>query len=73
MNKMENSELAAYPRDRDGFSKGMTKRERFTMAAMQGLLSNSAYDEYGATQLSKEAISYADSQLKELEIKPNAV
>ena len=52
--------------------KGLTKRETFAMAAMQGLLS-SASDEIGqwahggADNVAREAVSMADELLKELE------
>ena len=44
---------------------GLTKREAFAMAAMQGLIANSALR--GSTEeCSKSAVDYADSLLKEL-------
>jgi hypothetical protein len=49
----------------DRITIGLTKREAFAMAAMQGLIANSALR--GSTEeCSKSAVDYADSLLKEL-------
>jgi len=48
--------------------KGLTKREEFAMAAMQGLLAGAMTDyKYHFTDLPKEAVSMADAVLEELE------
>ena len=43
---------------------GLTKREMFAMAAMQGILSNPRYT---YEQLARHAVNYADALLAELE------
>lgn len=46
---------------------GLTKREKFAMAAMQGILSNPALVEVVDTAwVSKESINQADALLKQL-------
>lgn len=47
---------------------GLTKREMFAMAAMQGLCANSiAGSHHGFKELTSEAVTYADALLAELE------
>lgn len=46
---------------------GLTKREMFAMAAMQGILSN-PNDRYTYDQLAGHAVNYADALLAELEV-----
>lgn len=47
---------------------GLTKREMFAMAAMQGLCANSIVgSHYHTDKLSKYAVMYADALLAELE------
>lgn len=50
----------------DKFSIGMTKREQFAMAAMQGMLSNSSMS-YDFDGMAHDALVYADALLAELE------
>ena len=51
--------------DNTPLTSGLSKREAFAMAAMQGLIANSALR--GSTEeCSKSAVDYADSLLKEL-------
>lgn len=81
---MKNANKSAYPVDKqtndeieEGFwhvhGYGLTKRERFAMAAMQGFLSAGQTDTpnyQGAMRykgLAKESIRYADELFKELE------
>ena len=45
---------------------GLTKRETFAMAAMQGLLSNSA-GKYTYNEMAERAVNCADRLLEELE------
>lgn len=45
---------------------GLTKREMFAMAAMQGILSNSS-DRYTYAQLAGHAVAHADAILSALE------
>lgn len=45
---------------------GLTKRETFAMAAMQGILSN-ANDRYTYEQLAGHAVAHADALLEKLE------
>lgn len=46
---------------------GLTKRERFAMAAMQGLLANEAWEQgHVPRQTAIEAVECADELLKEL-------
>lgn len=76
----ENKDLPAYPlngvkyQDELGRGvafadyKGLTKREMFAMAAMQGLCANSNPGSHHSFQnLCAEAIAYADELLKQLE------
>ncbi len=48
------------------FTPGMTKREAFTMAAMQGCLANSADGGYSTSALPKFAVDLADRALNAL-------
>jgi len=72
---MSNSNECAYPVLETeigiNFHAGLTKREAFAMAAMQGLLanseSNSWSEEQWYEQFSKQAVNHADALLKELE------
>lgn len=65
---MSNGSESAYPTMRSevgGFAPGLTKRERFAMAAMQGLCANGNVQEdmlYAPT-----AVTLADQLLAELE------
>ena len=52
--------------DWNGFYHGLTKREMFAVAAMQGILSNSN-DRYTYEQLAGHAVAQADALLSELE------
>lgn len=47
-------------------SGGLTVREAFIMAAMQGLLANSLFS-YGAERLAKDSIEFADATLAAME------
>lgn len=48
---------------------GLTKREMFAMAAMQGLCGNSTPGSHHIPEnLAKEAVQYADELLKQLEL-----
>lgn len=46
---------------------GLTKREMFAMAAMQGLLAKHGDDDYPAESIASYAINHADALLAELE------
>lgn len=46
---------------------GLTKREQFAMAAMQGLLSKHGYDDYKAESIAEYTVNQADALLAELE------
>jgi hypothetical protein len=46
---------------------GLTKREEFTKAAMQGLAANGQYSMNTAAGIANEAIQIADATLAELE------
>jgi len=46
---------------------GMTKREAFTLAAMQGLCAKSAIDDWMPTDYGEEAVLRADAPLTALE------
>ena len=52
--------------DWNGFYHGLTKRDMFAVAAMQGILSNSN-DRYTYEQLAGQADAQADALLSELE------
>jgi|TARA_R100000027_G_scaffold67691_1_gene67819 hypothetical protein len=78
--KIKNGDMPAMPLDyqhhntrgdyvKKGLS-GLTKREQFAMAAMQGILSNPYWNEYGEytpDAVSKSATEYADALLEQLE------
>jgi hypothetical protein len=46
---------------------GLTKREQFAMAAMQGLLAKHGDDDYTPSQIASYAVERADALLAELE------
>tara|TARA_R110000851_G_scaffold160243_1_gene303456 strand:- start:2497 stop:2730 length:234 start_codon:yes stop_codon:yes gene_type:complete len=54
----------------DVIQTGLTKREAFAMAAMQGILANSEPNSWSEEQwysnFSKQAVNHADALLKEL-------
>jgi hypothetical protein len=58
--------------DNNPLCSGMSKREAFAMAAMQGLLSNSEPKSWSDSQyydqISKQAVNHADKLLKELSL-----
>ena len=69
---MKNSHLPAHPIELSGFGLyapeahyGLTKREMFAMAAMQGILTRSANTDRSA--IACYAVEYADALLAELE------
>lgn len=70
---MNNADEPAYPLPEYPRANGMSKRERFAMAVLQGFLSAGQTDTpnfQGAMRykgLAKESIRYADELLKELE------
>ena len=70
---MKNADLPAMPIELNGFGQyapeahtGLTKREMFAMAAMQGICSN-PNDRYTYEQLAGHAVKHADALLAELE------
>ena len=70
---MTNADMPAMPIELNGFRKcaqesytGLTKREMFAMAAMQGICANSS-DRYTYEQLAGHAVAHADALLKQLE------
>ena len=70
---MKNSDMPAMPIEINGFGQyapeaftGLTKREMFAMAAMNGIMSNSN-DRYTYEQLAWHAVAQADALLSELE------
>lgn len=66
---IKNGDLPAMPVKHDGVCSagdGLSKRERFAMAAMQGLRSCTA-EVYLASDLARHAVEYADALLAELE------
>ena len=82
---MDNGNLPAHPLTGDAYldlnggamaegsfepGMGMTKREAFAMAAMQGLLANSEPTSWSDSQyydqISKQAVNHADKLLAEL-------
>lgn len=78
MSKSKNADMPAMP-NLEGFDvdgnvyqhneyTGMTKREMFAMAAMQGLLVNMGRNEFNdVISVSREAVNAADALLAELE------
>jgi hypothetical protein len=75
MKLIKNGDLPAMPIELNGFGLyapesylGLTKREMFAMAAMQGILSNGVdYTMYGDQDICKDAVIHADNLLAELE------
>ena len=70
---MKNGDMPAMPIELNGFGQyapeahiGLTKREMFAMAAMQGICSNPD-DRYTYEQLAGHAVKHADALLAELE------
>ena len=70
---MKNADMPAHPIELSGFGLyapeahyGLTKREMFAMAAMQGLCAHSG-DYHEFSHLASDAVNYADSVLAELE------
>ena len=70
---MKNGDMPAMPIEINGFGQyapevygGLTKREMFAMAAMQGLCAHSG-DYHEFSHLASDAVNYADSVLAELE------
>jgi hypothetical protein len=49
----------------------LTKRERFAMAAMQGLCANPAFENWFIQDLAQRARKQADALIAELEAHPN--
>ena len=72
---MKNANLPAMPIELNGFGQyapeayvGLTKREMFAMAAMQGILSNGVdYTMFDDQDICKAAVIHADNLLAELE------
>ena len=72
---MKNADIPAMPCQplgQDGMPScemayGLTKREMFAMAAMQGLLSNSA-GKYTYNEMTERAVNCADALLEKLEL-----
>ena len=73
---MKNSDMPAMPSEvhtkaergypsQKFMSSGLTKREMFAMAAMQGLLSNSA-GKYTYNEMTERAVNCADALLEKL-------
>lgn len=70
---MKNGDMPAMPIEINGLGQyapevyvGLTKREMFAMAAMQGLCAHSG-DYHEFSHLASDAVNYADSVLAELE------
>lgn len=68
---MENADKKAYPQNNTALTSapeygGLTKRERFAMAAMQGILAGDVEQQFDSTQVDV-AVEFADALLKELE------
>lgn len=57
--------LSSVVLDQEGLCIGLTKREQFSMAAMQGLCTHSG-DYHTPQDLSSDAVMYADALLAEL-------
>lgn len=65
---MKNADRPAFPgASRAGEWSGLTKREEFIKAAMQGLCANSEHKSTGSKLLAETAISIADATLAEME------
>lgn len=67
--EMNNSDNAAFPTQVNGgdLFGGLTKREAFVMAAMQGLCANSYLAATPPEQISRYSVKIADATLAELE------
>ena len=70
---IKNGDKLAFPVEFSGFNQfppeihcGLSKREMFAMAAMQGLCSHSG-DYHEFSHLASDAVNYADALLAELE------
>ena len=70
---MKNGDIPAMPIEINGFGQyapevycGLTKREMFAMAAMQGLCAHSG-DYHTFADMASDAVNYADALLAELE------
>ena len=68
---MENPDQKAYPQNNTALTSapeygGLTKRERFAMAAMQGMNSNPEYIADGYDEIASSAVEQADEILKQL-------
>lgn len=66
---MSNADLPAYPSRFGPNSPGLTKREAFALAAMQGFCANQSttFTEASGRQIAEYAASHADALLAELE------
>jgi len=64
---MSNSNEPAYPAAQGDHYQGLTKREVFAMAAMQGLSAVDVTGNYTCAQVAAIAVNQADSLLKELD------
>lgn len=54
--------------DKEGLCIGLTKREQFAMAAMQGLLASlGQHDVTAASELASDSVLFADALLSELD------
>jgi len=68
MTVMKNSSLPAMPTENSAnVSSGMTKRERFVMAAMQGVISSDVNNYFTAGNIADQAVDIADRALAKLE------
>lgn len=56
-----------YPHHYQDDVPGLTKRERYAMAAMQGLLSGDTSDGWTVASATKKAVEYADALITALE------
>lgn len=72
---MKNADMPAHPIELSGFGLyapeahyGLTKRQMFAMAAMQGLCAHSG-DYHTFADMASDAVNYADALLKMLEVK----
>ena len=71
---MNNKELSAYPIEGSISHQGLTKLEAFTLAAMQGLLSNPVMGEHVSgidciEDITETALEFAEAQLNLIEKK----
>jgi len=67
MRKPSMDELRQYAQCKDVWVKGMTKREAFAMAAMQGILASAPRDDMGSNFIADWSLDCADELLKALE------